>query len=559
MENILLACKIELYTDTKLGLILPIELCSPWLFSVADTICYIFAIMSIFANEQKTHNIVMRKLILFIAVALIQISLFSQQRGFFFTERDPTHYSSNGKFSVETYDGCYIVTEVSILPSDGQTQVDILKFSAEGELLNRAVVGRGFEIAGLFHASEERSPYYLILVKLDSHENLILGPRIVCFDDNLSICSSVDVELPPDILNGFVVSARAITDGNNKVYFSFSTLEEWITRIHTCFTLDGQFETFTIDNQSGFAGSLFMLPDGSCWSYINGVLSRFDDSLNLNSVHVFGKIAEEQISGDTLYQVWTNGATYPTVIALPDSSFVIAEEVVERWWNQNHDMIGADYGQTAFFISDFSGVVERAVVIGSRDTLERPALFQAIDYVSPQAIYLCGFQHLEPDSFGNLVIPNKILIKKVDDSFNLIWEKAYMLGASHYMPMYLLATRDGGCLVAGRIMYNINENESDLFVLKINADGTVGNDEILVEDILLYTIYPNPARNELHLKYSPDVQPAQVELYDLQGRLVRTHRSNLEHIDMSQLPTGTYTMRVIMEDGRAYSDKVVKE
>jgi hypothetical protein len=25
------------------------------------------------------------------------------------------------------------------------------------------------------------------------------------------------------------------------------------------------------------------------------------------------------------------------------------------------------------------------------------------------------------------------------------------------------------------------------------------------------------------------------------------------------LPTGTYTMRVIMEDGKAYSDKVVKE
>jgi hypothetical protein len=50
-----------------------------------------------------------------------------------------------------------------------------------------------------------------------------------------------------------------------------------------------------------------------------------------------------------------------------------------------------------------------------------------------------------------------------------------------------------------------------------------------------------------------------VELYDLQGRLVRTQRSGLERIDMSRLPAGTYMMRVTMEDGNSYSDKVVKE
>ena len=58
---------------------------------------------------------------------------------------------------------------------------------------------------------------------------------------------------------------------------------------------------------------------------------------------------------------------------------------------------------------------------------------------------------------------------------------------------------------------------------------------------------------------SPDVQPAQVALHDLQGRLVRTQQRNLEHIDMSQLPAGTYTLRVTLEDGKTYSDKVVKE
>ena len=74
-----------------------------------------------------------------------------------------------------------------------------------------------------------------------------------------------------------------------------------------------------------------------------------------------------------------------------------------------------------------------------------------------------------------------------------------------------------------------------------------------------YMFYPNPAQDQLRLQYSPDVQPTRVELYDLQGRLVRSQGSAFESVDMGQLPTGTYTMSVIMDDGQVFSDKVVKE
>jgi hypothetical protein len=78
-------------------------------------------------------------------------------------------------------------------------------------------------------------------------------------------------------------------------------------------------------------------------------------------------------------------------------------------------------------------------------------------------------------------------------------------------------------------------------------------------EIRPYMFYPNPAQDQLRLQYSPDVQPKQIELYDLQGRLVRTQSKAFESIDMSQLPAGTYTLRVTLEDGKTYSDKVVKE
>ena len=61
------------------------------------------------------------------------------------------------------------------------------------------------------------------------------------------------------------------------------------------------------------------------------------------------------------------------------------------------------------------------------------------------------------------------------------------------------------------------------------------------------------------MEFSPDVTPRQVELYDIQGRLVGIQNNGFESVEMGQLPSGFYTMRIIMEDGANYSEKVVKQ
>lgn len=95
-------------------------------------------------------------------------------------------------------------------------------------------------------------------------------------------------------------------------------------------------------------------------------------------------------------------------------------------------------------------------------------------------------------------------------------------------------------------------------MFKFFPDGTlsVPDLEALVRP---YTYFPNPAQNELHLQYTPDATPSQIKLYDLQGRLVRSQRNSLESINLEDLASGTYTMRVILEDGKVFSDKVVKD
>ena len=79
-----------------------------------------------------------------------------------------------------------------------------------------------------------------------------------------------------------------------------------------------------------------------------------------------------------------------------------------------------------------------------------------------------------------------------------------------------------------------------------------------VTDIVLYRLYPNPVEDVLRVEYSPDVTPEAVELYDVQGHLVHTQNSNFENIGMENLPAGTYTLHILLEDGKAYSEKVLK-
>jgi hypothetical protein len=65
--------------------------------------------------------------------------------------------------------------------------------------------------------------------------------------------------------------------------------------------------------------------------------------------------------------------------------------------------------------------------------------------------------------------------------------------------------------------------------------------------------------DRLNIHYSPDVKPSRVEILDLQGRLLGTQKGDLESIDMQNLPTGTYTMRVVLDNGKTYCDKIVKQ
>ncbi len=151
-------------------------------------------------------------------------------------------------------------------------------------------------------------------------------------------------------------------------------------------------------------------------------------------------------------------------------------------------------------------------------------------------------------------------VAKLDADMNVVWRR-YCLEPTGYIhecagPMNTRILDDGR-FVVGAVDYTRGVRYPSPFFL-VFTDNGVGVSEQSIE-IRPYCFFPNPVQSALHLQYSPDVTPTQIELYDLQGRLVRTQRKGLESLDMEGLASGTYTMRIMLEGGQTFSDKVMKE
>ena len=155
-------------------------------------------------------------------------------------------------------------------------------------------------------------------------------------------------------------------------------------------------------------------------------------------------------------------------------------------------------------------------------------------------------------SFGNPC--GQVSVVKMDADFNIIWQRFCLELYGYSRVGSDMAMLDDGGVAVGGVIYG---RPPEFFVLVFDDNGwgyTETNSFVRP-----YAYYPNPTRDELHLHYSPDVTPTRIELYDLQGRLVKTQRSSLESLNLQGLAAGTYTMCVTLEGGKVFSDKVVKE
>lgn len=105
---------------------------------------------------------------------------------------------------------------------------------------------------------------------------------------------------------------------------------------------------------------------------------------------------------------------------------------------------------------------------------------------------------------------------------------------------------DGKILIAGNI-YNPYSppavGTSGFAVIRV-MDTPLSSSEYKKENI---SVYPNPAREELNINTTNDIIISEIEITDINGRLIHIQKSNLNKINIDNLKQGIYFIKIKTE------------
>ena len=529
-----------------------------------------------------------------LAALLYGTKAFPQQPDFLFEQQYPFEWSYAGTHSLEICNEkggteCYFVAACDlntigyttgtkgIMIRDDIQPAKVLKLSPEGELLGEMAMSEEERYSSIIRLYRDPSnPKFCLAVGtvLDSTLSCV-KPYLAKFDSNLNMVWLKIIDLPEDYCN--LLGGRSFMDSHGDIvfcswpfHFDPNGYYEWSNMLYLRLSSDGELLAI---GDSPYYSYLFYLAQGDLFEYTDGTDDYgqafvgqpegynnppvFFVRMNRDFTDFQTRDLVENITIDSTDGIMI-GDYYAEsfAVSLHDGTKYLSTRGV-RWdgWSPGlHDEV-----IVSMKLDQNDSIVALSYIPHDNDSVRALAFCHGMDESDEGAIFLCNGVY-DPRAWqyqGEIDGLNRFTVTKTDADANIIWSRFYEDGEHVFQPCSIMATSDEGCLVTGRC-WTLDQTEAKLFVLKFFADGSlsVSEKESFVRP---YVFYPNPTKEQLYMQFSPDVQPKQIDLCDLQGRLVRTQSKAFESIDMRQLPAGTYTMRVIMEDGKAYSDKVVKE
>ena len=72
-------------------------------------------------------------------------------------------------------------------------------------------------------------------------------------------------------------------------------------------------------------------------------------------------------------------------------------------------------------------------------------------------------------------------------------------------------------------------------------------------------LFPNPVNDMLTLQLPECIVCEEVNIYSIDGRLLKKQNSDLDKINLSSLSQGIYHVKIKLSDGYIYTEKVVKK
>lgn len=267
---------------------------------------------------------------------------------------------------------------------------------------------------------------------------------------------------------------------------------------------------------------------------------------------------------DTTYKVFLKSplsGRLPGFIEILDTNFNILETkyistnsietpISARWLNNSeYLMAGKKYLSSTgdwdigLCITSQTDSILYSIYLGSPDTVEWPGLYKSLDFLSSENIFFAGSSNTYWYPFQN--DPSWIMLNILDSNLNLK-NQCYYGGDAFYLVNAILATQDSGCVLScSRYDWLTQNNEFDIYILKVNKDGLlVSTPEFPVEEGDPCNIYPNPGFYAITIPCSEE--GSLFQLFDSKGEVIRSVHLIQEQstLSVTDLPCGLYSYRI---------------
>mgnify|MGYP003504607335 FL=1 len=168
-----------------------------------------------------------------------------------------------------------------------------------------------------------------------------------------------------------------------------------------------------------------------------------------------------------------------------------------------------------------------------------------------------GLYCIWSQTYENVLGERDMYVARVDKDFNLLWERCVKTGlyitGSHTGASVL---ENGDLVLTGNIFtsaYGGVEKGTSVIILHDNGTSVSEN----IYDIRPYSFYPNPVRDKINIRFSPDVNCKKIDVYSMDGRLCHTQNFNMQTINIDNLNSGIYVMNITLDNGTTYTDRIV--
>jgi hypothetical protein len=288
-------------------------------------------------------------------------------------------------------------------------------------------------------------------------------------------------------------------------------------------------------------------------TFIYNAVYSFLQDIHDSTYKVFAKSPLNNRVQCTLNIVDTNFYTIDHSSALSDH---INNNTSARWMNDSTYLLAGkwyfsstdEWDLEILKMTRTDSILSNAY-FGKQDTIDWPATYESLDFISPNNIFLAGSSNSNWFPFQNE--PSWIMLNVLDSNLNLKNQKFYG-GDAFYIINAILATQDSGCLIScSRYDYLTQNEENDVYILKVNKDGLlVSTPENPIINTKTCYIYPNPGNDLLNIN-SP-LDQLHIQLFNLTGILECAAELSVgtNSISVSNLPAGIYLYRIFDQNNR---------